>query len=135
MISYGDRVIVTGMDPNICISTLLYASDLGRQTSVLCINQDRKTGLRLKARYVWEHTNKRPNTHTYPFACPKCNHIRSWSEVTRTNGNPFELKCQGRVLKSGGGTVRCCGTYAIGPRPLTTPVNSPYIGRWLTCTE
>ena len=40
MVSYADRVIVTGMNSNSCISALLDGSDLGRQTSVLFVHKN-----------------------------------------------------------------------------------------------
>ena len=134
MISYGDRVIVAGMNTISCISSLLYASDLGRQTSVLYLHRDQKDGAITKARFTWEHSDKRPNTHTFPVACSECNHVRSWSRKRKNNGNAFNLRCEGKFSRDGV-SVRCPGTYSIGPRPLTTPVDSPYIGRWLSYNE
>jgi len=58
MISYGDRVLVAGMKSSSCIASLLYASDLGRQTSVLFLHHNPTTGELKTARYVWEHKAK-----------------------------------------------------------------------------
>jgi len=134
MISDGDRVIVAGMNSASCISSLLYASNLGRQTSVLYLNHNRKTGKLMTARYMWEHKAKRPNTHTYPVSCQVCNRVRCWGKMKKSNGKSFDLKCGGTVRKDGR-DVACPGTYNIGPRPPTTPLECPYIGRWLTCSE
>lgn len=128
MVNYAHRIIVTGMNSLSCISTLLYASDLGRQTSVLYFHL--KGDQLLKGHYVWEHPRLRPNTHTFPVACPECNHIRSWSRGKRSGGKSFTLRCKAKVEKDGV-RVRCSGSHKIACRPATIPISSPYNGCWL----
>ena len=116
MISYADRVLITGMKSTTSIPNLLYASDLGRRTSVLFLHREeekekekekvekgkgkekgketgketemekKKGGTLFIAKYAWEHGNQRPNTHTFPLSCSKCHCIRSWHRPETVQG-------------------------------------------------
>lgn len=137
MIAYSDKVIVSGMPSERCISSLLYASDIGSHTSILFLNNSKrgKDTVEVKS-YVWEHEGKRPNTHTLPVACPVCHAVHSWcppSSVAREDGEPFVLQCLTKRLENGKTSV-CRGSYEVGARPPGTLVKGLHIGRWHSCT-
>ena len=135
MISYSDKVIVNGMDSKKCITSLLYASDIGRHTSVLFLNnsgEQKKDKVLSVARYAWEHGFQRPNTHTYPLNCPVCHNVLSWcppESVPREDGDSFTLPCNTKYWENNKMT-RCSGQYKINARPPSNFVGSPYLGSW-----
>ena len=131
MISYADKVIVTGMRSRTCISSLLYSSDIGRHTSIFFLNNPDKGGDKISvAQYVWEHNKQRPNTHTIPVACPVCHTLQPWNRpdtISREDGGSFTLRC---TFSSQGTSAKCPGTYKVESRPHTLPVDAPYLGLW-----
>lgn len=133
MITYADNVIVVGMDSAACVPSLLYASDIGRRTSVLFLHNSKPDGDSLEvARYIWDHNSQRPNSNTYPLSCPLCNTVQSWcpaNSVLRPDGDSFVLKCLAKK-KENGKSVQCPGTYVVDRRPPSTEVKSPYVGIW-----
>ena len=135
MINYSDKVIVGGMSSKSCISSLLYASNLGLHTSVLFLNRVETNGedVITATTYVWEHRSKRPNAHTLPIACPVCHALQSWcpaDSVVREDGSSFTLPCLTKSLVDGK-RVPCHGSYVVGARPPGgTYVEGPYVGAW-----
>ena len=132
MIKYADMVIVAGMKTELCISSLLYSSDIGRHTSILFIHvaEATKESPRklLAGLYTWEHQDQRPNTHTFPLTCPICHALQPWQRpgaFWNEEGDPFTLKCTRKI----GGT-RCLGSIEIEARPPSTLLESPYVGKW-----
>lgn len=134
MVSYGDKVIVSGMRSKSCISSLLYSSHIGRHSSVLFLNNPKREENTISvARYIWGHKNQRPNTHTFPVACPSCHTLQSWTRPTSFDvgrGVSLTLRCKGHDCT---GLVKCRQTYAIASRPPSTPLDSPYVGTWFSC--
>ena len=130
MLSYGDLVIVNGMDISTCISNLLYSSHLGVHTSILFLNNTSKaTNSLFVARYAWEHQDQRPNTHTLPLSCAICHGIRTWCKarvVNRVPGERFAISC---LHKNPDGT-KCSGRYEVAARPPSTALEAPYVGTW-----
>lgn len=130
MLTYADMVIVNGMAASTCISSLLYSSNLGIHTSILFLNNPDREGKNLSVgRYVWEHNDQRPNTHTIPLNCDVCHSIRSWcppAAVKREPGEAFTIPC----LNVRPGGAKCTGKYHIAARPPSTALESPYIGIW-----
>lgn len=132
MITYADKVIISGMKSPSCVPSLLYASDLGRHTSVVFIHNDSETNTIQVARYTWEHSTQRPNTHTYPISCPKCHTVQSWCPpdvVQRGDGEKFTLRCLNKIERRGK-KVNCSGSYVVDERPPAHLVGSPYVGSW-----
>jgi hypothetical protein len=129
LISYADKIIVTGMSSRSSISSLLYTSDLGRHTSILFLHREKGKAALSVARYAWEHRRQRPNTHTFPLSCPECHSIRSWNRAQDTGGKPFTLRCRAKVDVDGE-EVTCAGSYEVIPRPSATLVESPFVGQW-----
>jgi len=133
MMTYGDKVIVCGMPSGSCVPSLLYSSDIGRHTSILFLNnikgEQGQDTIRV-ARYAWEHDRQRPNTHTFPIACPVCHVVYPWNcagfVVQKGCGKRFTLTCHTK-LENGG---NCSGEYTIDGRPSSTIVEAPYIGSW-----
>ena len=124
VISYTDKLIVTGMKSASCIPTPLYTSDLGRHTSILFLHRE---GMTLQVtRYAWGHTRQRPNMHTFPPACPECNCIQSWACAKASKGKSFTLQC---TTKVGGGTFP--DSYVVDSCPPSTVVQSPYVSSWV----
>lgn len=83
------------------------------------------------AGYVWEHPTQRPNGHSYPLACPVCNHVRSWRRTKDTGGKAFSLVCRTKWTNNEGVKDRCGGTFEVARRSPSKVVLSPYVGRWL----
>lgn len=133
MITYADKVIVNGMKSTLCISSLLYTSDIGRHTSILFLSNTKKDQDSIMvARYAWEHGSQRPNTHTYPISCPTCHVVQPWcppTSVVRNEGESFTLQCISKARKNGMST-KCNGTYTIDARPPATLIDAPYVGTW-----
>jgi len=130
MITYADKVIINGMFSRSCLPTLLYASEIGHHTSVLFINK--ANGSFTITRYTWQHDSQRPNTHTFPLACPICHALQPWcppGAVKRQDGDAFTLQCMTKTSQ-GGKVVRCPGTYEVGSRPSSSLLKPQYVGEW-----
>ena len=131
VISYVDQVIVNGQPSKDAISNLLYSSTVGKHTSIVYFNkrvEDGKEMLKV-SRYIWEHKFQRPNTFSFPIACPLCHRVYSWRNISsyRTSGGlSFELTCQTKIGKG----QRCAGTYEVPALPTSSVVDSPYVGTW-----
>lgn len=113
-----------------CLPTLLYASEIGHHTSVLFINNT--LGSFTVTRYAWQHEAQRPNTHTFPLACPICHALQPWcppGSVKRQDGETFTLQCLTKTRQNGK-LVRCPGTYTVGSRPPSSPLQPQYVGEW-----
>jgi hypothetical protein len=129
MISYAGQVIIGGQPSRDCIGNLLYSSSIGRHTSVIYIN---KYGGGNEAsfsctRYIWEHKALRPNSFTFPLACPLCHHIYSWRFIRNhlEDGAVVKLVCTTKI-----GSGKCSGTWEVPALPSTMVVDSPYVGTW-----
>ena len=135
MISYGDKVIIRGMRSKACISSLLYSSHIGHHTSILFLNNRKRKGDTISvARYIWGHDTQRPNTHTFPIACPSCHTLHPWNRpnsASVANGVPITLNCTSFDSSC---VHRCNETYVIDSRPPSTALASPYVGTWFSCT-
>lgn len=128
MMSYADQVIISGQPSQDSVGNLLYSSTIGSHTSVVYLNKQ-LGGEVAVSQYVWEHGSQRPNTFSYPIACPLCCHIHSWQKIpaqVAATGIPFTLKCK-TVLEN---REKCAGTWNIPARPKSTLVESPYVGEW-----
>ena len=128
IMSYADQVIVSGQPSSSSIGNLLYSSNIGKHTSVIYINKlAGEPSVTLQ--YIWEHSAQRPNTHSYPLACPSCRYFSSWRNVTShagaAEGSAFELTCKAKV-----GGVKCNHVWRVPKRPSSTAIGSPYVGVW-----
>jgi len=129
MISYADQVIIGGQPSKDAIGNLLYTSSVGTHTSVVYLNKQPGDGGITVSQFIWEHRSQRPNSYSYPIACPLCHHIHSWQNIPAqpaAAGIPFILKCK-TVLEGG---QRCTGTWSIPARPESSHVDNPYVGSW-----
>jgi hypothetical protein len=132
MMSYADQVIVSGQPTQDAIPGLLYSSVVGKHTSISYIGRavDSKGSATLKlSQYIWEHKAHRPNTHSFPIACPLCRCVYPWRNITSyatDGGSSFELKCTTK-LENGG---RCAGMWKVPERPNSSVVPSEYVGTW-----
>ena len=132
MIKYADMVIATGMQMQLCISSLLYSSDISRHTSILFIHiakaiKENPWKL-LAGLYMWEHQKQRPNTHTFPLTCPTCCTLQPWQRpgvFWNEKGDSFTLKCAGKI-----GGEKCLGSIKIEACPPSALLDSPYVGKW-----
>jgi hypothetical protein len=127
MMSYADQVIISGQPSGAAISGLLYSSPLGKHTSVTYLNRA-TGGEAVVQQYIWEHQSQRPNTHSFPIACPICNHIYSWQNIpkTRPDGSAITIKCKTRFLNN----EICKGSWDIPARTTSSVVEAPYVGVW-----
>ena len=158
MLTYADRVIICGMPAVLCMSSILYATEIRRHTSVLHIycnvvvveeskpegGEDpaskgkKKEQEILKARmYIWEHPVYRPNSYTYPITCPVCHCIRLWfptdsPSIKRNPDGSFTLTCLTKLGEPKKGETRktCPGQYVIGSLPFSDPIWQPDSGKW-----
>ena len=134
MISYGEMVIISGMKSKLCISSLLYCSHIGRHGSMLFLyNPKREKDTISVARYIWGHKNKRPNSHTFPVACPSCHTLQPWNRPNSSaveTGASLTLRCKGYDPT---GLTKCEQKYTIASRPPSSPLDSPYVGTWFSC--
>jgi hypothetical protein len=133
MILYADQVIVSGQPSEDAVPNLLYASDIGKHTSVTHLKK--QDGGEVKVvRYAWTHRVYRPNTFSYPFVCPVCRCISPWESIVRrqkkANGSSFTIPCGTKEVR-GEEMIRCAGFYVIPAAPSSSPVASPYAGTWL----
>lgn len=133
MITYSNKVIVNGMSSKLCISSLLYASDISHHMSILFLNNKERGGDAITAeRYTWEHKAKRPNIHTLPIVCPVCHVVQSWcpaASVSRKDGAPFILPCITKISKDSAKAI-CHGSYEFDACPPGVCILGPYIGTW-----
>lgn len=128
MISYADKVIASGQPSKDAMRALLYASDLGKHTSVTHLT---KSGADVEVmHYKWKHDQYRPNTSTFPLACPVCNVVGPWNldSVKHRGGAEIVLKCKSRDH----GGHRCTGTYTVPALPAgSLEVKAVYDGTWM----
>ena len=81
------------------------------------------------SQYIWEHNSHRPNTHSFPIACPLCHYVYPWRSIpghVTDEGTGFDLRCK-TVLADGG---KCMGTWKVAARPMSSTVPSPNVGTW-----
>jgi len=131
MMSYADQVIISGQPSSDSIGNLLYTSGAGGHTSVIYLNRHPGMGKVVVnvSQYVWEHKSQRPNTFSYPVACPLCHCVYPWQSIptqVAAMGSAFTLRCKTK-LESGG---KCKGTWDIPARPSSSVINNPYVGTW-----
>ena len=126
MMTYADQVIISGQPSAPAIGNLLYSSAVGKHTSILYLNRATKEAEVIVHQYIWEHQTQRPNTHSYPLACPSCNHIQPWQRIPKVDGPAFTLRCK-TVFVNG---VKCTGSWVVAARPISSPVEAPYAGSW-----
>ena len=127
MMAYVDQAIVSGQPSGDALGSLLYSSAVGKHTSIVHLN--RVDGAVKLVRYVWEHKFQRPNTHSFPIACPQCWHIYSWSKIGTAvpdDGSAFILKCTTKLANGG----RCPGTWEVPALPTSSIVRLLYVGTW-----
>ena len=74
MISYASQVIVGTQPSKDCIGNLLYSSSIGKHTSVVYLYNafEGKKQVFTSTQYIWEHESLRPNSFSFPLACPSC---------------------------------------------------------------
>lgn len=129
MIGYAGQVIVGAQPSKDCVGGLLYASSIGTHTSVVYINKITSDGTETfnSTQYIWEHRSIRPNTFSYPLACPSCHRIYSWRSIPShfVNGDSAHLVCVAKV-----GTGKCGGTWEVPALPSSSKVDCPYVGTW-----
>lgn len=129
MISYASQVIVGTQPSKDCIGNLLYSSSIGKHTSVVYLNNtfEEKKQVFTSTRYIWEHESLRPNSFSFPLACPSCRHIYSWRNIPShfKDGASAKLVCKTKV--EGG---KCKGSWEVPQLPSSFAISSPYVGTW-----
>jgi hypothetical protein len=131
MMSYADQVAIGGQPSKDAVPGLLYTSAVGKHTSIIFLNRCLSGGevVVSTSHYIWEHPSQRPNTHSYPVACPLCHTIYSWQSIPAdlaAAGSPILLKCKAKLE----GGEKCKGSWEIAGRPESAAIKNTFVGTW-----
>ena len=125
MMSYADQAIISGQPSAAAIASLLYSSPSGKHTSVTYLNRiaEEEVGVQ---QCIWEHQTWCPNTHSFPLACPNCNHVYSWQNIPKVQpeGSAFTIRCKTKFVNN----KYCEGRWDIPAHPTLSEVKAPYVG-------